>query len=140
MTKDHTRRTSSTYVRLFFSQTNEVNEKKEKKMSIDIYMNGVVSFFLIIWVLSMNETLSLLWIELMKMNNKRIKCLLSTRSRLQNHFTVVTMIQMYFVIFNISFICGFMILFVISTRFRSICHLIQSNIHLVSCSPFRRYT
>ena len=103
-------------------------------------MNGVVSFFIIISVLSMNETLSLFSIELMKMNNKRMKCLISTRSHLHNHYSVVAMIQMYFAIFNISFICGFMILFIISTRFRSICHIIQSNIHWVSCSPSRRYT
>jgi hypothetical protein len=119
-----------------------VNEKKEKKMSIDIYMNGIVSFSIIITVLSMNETLSLSSssIQLMIMSNKRMTCLISTRSRLQNHFTVVTLIQMFFVSLNAGFICGFGILYIASSRFRYMCDIIQSNIRLGSCSPFIRYT
>jgi hypothetical protein len=108
-------------------------------MSIDIYVRNCF-LYSFISVLSMNETFSLFPIQLMIMGSKRMACLISMRSRLQNHFTVVSIIQLYFSIFNVSFICGFAILFIISSRFRYICHIIQSNIRLGSCSPFKRYT
>jgi hypothetical protein len=53
-----------------------------------------------------NETLSLLSVQLLVMDDKRMRCLVSMRSRLQIHFTVVSLIQMSFAfIYMVLLIC-----------------------------------
>ena len=88
----------------------------------------------------MNETLSLFSVQLLVIANNRMRCLTSMQSRLQNHFTVVSIIQMLFAGIYIASLIVFVFLFIFSIRFRYIFHYIQSNIRLRSYSPLKRYS
>jgi hypothetical protein len=87
----------------------------------------------------MNETLSLFSVQLLVTDNKRMRCLVSMQSRLQNHFTVVSIIQMLFASIYIALFFVSVFLFIFSSRFHYIFHIIQSNIRLRSYSPLKRY-
>jgi hypothetical protein len=84
-------------------------------------------------------TLSLLSAQLSLMDNKRMRCLVSMRSRLQTHFMVVILIQMLFSCICILLLIFSAFLLIFSGRFRHIIHIIQSNIRLRSYSSSKRY-
>ncbi len=87
-----------------------------------------------------NETLSLFSVQLLVIDHKRMKCLVSMRSRLQIHYTVVSLFQMLFAFIYIFLVISSVFLFIFSGRFRYIFHIIQSNIRLRSYSPLKRYS
>ncbi len=87
-----------------------------------------------------NETLSLLSVQLLVMDNKRMRCLVSMRLRLQIHFTVVSLIQMSFAFIYMVLLILSIFLVIFSDRFRHIIHIIQSNIRSGSYSPSNKYS
>jgi hypothetical protein len=91
-------------------------------------------------MLLMNETLSLFSVQLLVIDNERMRCLVSMQSRLENHFTVVSIIQMLFASIYIALLTVPMFLLIFSSRFRYIYHIIKSNIRLRSYSPLQRYS
>jgi hypothetical protein len=87
-----------------------------------------------------NETLSLFSVQLSVIDHKQMRCLVSMRSRLQIHYTVVSLIQMLFAFIYIVLLIFSVFLLIFSGRFRYIFHIIQSNIRLRSYSPLKRYS
>jgi hypothetical protein len=86
-----------------------------------------------------NEILSLLSVQLLITDNKRMICLVSMQSRLHIHFMVVSLIQTVFAYIYIVLLIFSVCLVIFSGRFRQIIHIIQSNIRLGSYSPSKRY-
>jgi hypothetical protein len=69
-----------------------------------------------------------------------MRCLGSMRSRLQTHYMVVSLIDMSFAFIYMYLLALSVGLVIFSGRFRRIIHIIQSNIHLGSYSPSKRYS
>ncbi len=90
-------------------------------------------------MLLINEKLSLSSVQLLVMDNNRMRCLVGIQSRLLNHFTVVSIIQMLFASIYITLVCVSVLLFIFSNRFRYIFHILQTNIRLQTYSPLKRY-
>ncbi len=86
-----------------------------------------------------NETLSYLSLELLLTDDKRMRCLVSMRSRLQTHFMVILLIYMLFAYIYIVLLIISVFLMRFSIRFRHVIRIIESNIRLSSYEPSRRY-